>query len=113
MLCFMVENAQRLLAGYLAEYDFFDFNRMQVYMRHLEVYIVDYATEIFLDIHHPLPQSKQGKGRYSKFNPIRDGLQVNHSEGITPEMSELVEGLRDVIKCNRKFSSPHLALDMC
>ena len=43
-----------------------------------------------------------GKGRYSKFSPIRVGLAANNLDGITEEMSELVEGLREVVASNRK-----------
>lgn len=104
ILCLIVENMQRLLIGFNWEYDYYDSNRMILYIRHLEVYIIDYATEIFRNIYHPLPNSKQGKGRYSKFNPIRDGLAANDLDGITQEMSELVEGLRDIVVANRKFA---------
>lgn len=101
MLCFMVENGQRLIICYTYENNW-DLEWAILEIRQLERYITDFATELFRDIYHPLPKSKNGKGRYSKFNPIRDGLSIDLSKGITPAMSELVDDIRKIIRENRE-----------
>ena len=40
----------------------------------------------------------------SKFDHIRGGLPVNIDDDVTTEMSDLIDGLREVIKANRNLS---------
>ena len=52
------------------------------------------------NLFHSIYRSRKPKTgqRYEQgFNPIRDGLEANEDEGLTPEMRNLVEDIRDIL----------------
>jgi hypothetical protein len=59
----------------------------------------------FTDLFHTFYKTREKCNQYSKgrgLNPIRDGLAVNESEGITCQMVDLVLEIKDIMKRHGK-----------